>query len=109
MHQGGPEPLSDSAASRQRVVVVIGASNGIGRAPAHALAGVLASPEKVAAAIVRALDRPRREVSLGLANPVMVLGFRALPAAFDVLVTPLMQRASASWIAPAGPPRVRSG
>lgn len=48
-------------------------------------------PEKVAAAIVKALETPRREVSLGLANPVMVLGFRALPAAFDVLVTPLMR------------------
>lgn len=48
-------------------------------------------PERVAAAVVRALDRPRREISLGLANPVMVLGFRALPGAFDVLVTPLMR------------------
>lgn len=49
------------------------------------------APEKVAAAIVKALDRPRREVSVGLANPVMVLGFRALPGVFDVLVTPLMR------------------
>lgn len=49
-------------------------------------------PEKVASAIVRALDRPRREVSLGLANPVMVLGFRLLPGLYDVLVTPLMRR-----------------
>jgi NAD(P)-dependent dehydrogenase (short-subunit alcohol dehydrogenase family) len=48
-------------------------------------------PEKVAAAVVRALDRPRREISLGLANPVMVLGFRLLPGVFDVLVTPLMR------------------
>ena len=49
-------------------------------------------PEKVAAAIVKALESPRREVSVGLANPVMVLGFRLLPAVFDVLVTPLMRR-----------------
>jgi len=42
-------------------------------------------------ALVRALDRPRREISLGLTNPVIVLGFRALPAVFGVLVTPLMR------------------
>jgi short-subunit dehydrogenase len=53
-------------------------------------------PEKIAAAIVKALDRPRREVSVGLANPVMVLGFRALPGAFDRLVTPLMRLAGQS-------------
>lgn len=49
-------------------------------------------PEKVADAIVEALESPRREISLGLANPVMVLGFRLLPAVFDGLVTPLMRR-----------------
>jgi NAD(P)-dependent dehydrogenase (short-subunit alcohol dehydrogenase family) len=48
------------------------------------------SPEKVAAAIVKAFDNPRRTISLGLANPVMVLGFRTLPGVFDRLVTPLM-------------------
>jgi NAD(P)-dependent dehydrogenase (short-subunit alcohol dehydrogenase family) len=48
-------------------------------------------PEKIAEAIVDALDKPRREISLGLANPVMVLGFRAVPAVFDLLVTPLMR------------------
>jgi NAD(P)-dependent dehydrogenase (short-subunit alcohol dehydrogenase family) len=48
-------------------------------------------PEKVARAVLRALDRPRREISVGVANPVVVLGFRALPAVFDVLVTPLMR------------------
>lgn len=53
-------------------------------------------PEKIAQAIVRALDKPRRELSLGLANPVMVLGFRLLPAVFDVLVTPLMRLAGQS-------------
>lgn len=47
-------------------------------------------PERVAAAVAAALERPRREVSVGLANPVMVLGFRLLPAVFDVMVTPLM-------------------
>jgi NAD(P)-dependent dehydrogenase (short-subunit alcohol dehydrogenase family) len=48
-------------------------------------------PEKAAGVIVAALDRPRREVSLGWANPVMVFGFRALPGVFDALVTPLMR------------------
>jgi NAD(P)-dependent dehydrogenase (short-subunit alcohol dehydrogenase family) len=48
-------------------------------------------PEKVARAIVRCLDRPRRDVSVGLANPIAILGFRTLPAVFDTLVTPLMR------------------
>ena len=48
-------------------------------------------PEKVAAAVVRALEQPRREVSVGLANHAMVLGFRLVPGLFDVLVTPLMR------------------
>jgi hypothetical protein len=42
--------------------------------------------------IVDALERPRREVSVGLANHLMVLGFRFLPGVFDRLVTPLMDR-----------------
>lgn len=53
-------------------------------------------PERIAQAIVVALERPRREISLGPANPVMVLGFRALPAVFDRLVTPLMRVAGQS-------------
>lgn len=48
------------------------------------------APETVAAAVVDALDRPRREVSVGLANGLMVAGFRLLPAVFDRLVGPLM-------------------
>jgi len=48
-------------------------------------------PEKVARAAVRALARPRRESSVGVANHVMVAGFRLLPAVFDVLATPLMR------------------
>jgi NAD(P)-dependent dehydrogenase (short-subunit alcohol dehydrogenase family) len=48
-------------------------------------------PEKVARAILRCLDHPHREVSVGLANPITVLGFRTLPAVFDALVTPLMR------------------
>jgi NAD(P)-dependent dehydrogenase (short-subunit alcohol dehydrogenase family) len=47
-------------------------------------------PEKVARAVVRAIARPRRETSVGLANGLTVTGFRFLPGIFDVLVTPLM-------------------
>lgn len=48
-------------------------------------------PEKVAAAAVRALWSPKREVMVGPLNGVVVAGFRLLPAVFDVLVTPLMR------------------
>lgn len=48
-------------------------------------------PEKVARAAVRALGRPRRETSVGLANHLVVTGFRMAPAAFDAIVTPLMR------------------
>jgi len=49
------------------------------------------SPERVARAVVAAVERPRRETSVGLANPIAVLGFRALPGVYDLLVTPLMR------------------
>jgi hypothetical protein len=49
------------------------------------------SPERVARAVVAAVARPRRETSVGLGNPVAVLGFRLLPGAYDRLVTPLMR------------------
>lgn len=49
------------------------------------------SPERVARAVAEALERPRREVSVGLANPLAVLGFRLLPGVYDTLVTPLMR------------------
>jgi NAD(P)-dependent dehydrogenase (short-subunit alcohol dehydrogenase family) len=48
-------------------------------------------PEKVAAAILGVLHKPARDRSVGVANPLVVLGFRLLPAVFDVLVTPLMK------------------
>lgn len=47
-------------------------------------------PQKVAGAVVRALDHPRRERSVGVANHVVVGGFRLSPAVFDLIVTPLM-------------------
>ena len=49
------------------------------------------SPEKVARAAVKALRRPRREVSVGLADHISILGFRLAPAVFDRIVTPLMR------------------
>ncbi len=49
------------------------------------------SPERVAAGVERCLERPARDLDVGPANLVTVLGFRALPAVFDLLVTPLME------------------
>ncbi len=48
-------------------------------------------PEKVAAAILRVLHRPARDRSVGLANHLVIAGFRFLPTVFDILVTPLMK------------------
>jgi NAD(P)-dependent dehydrogenase (short-subunit alcohol dehydrogenase family) len=48
-------------------------------------------PDKVARAVVRAIERPRRETSVGLANGLTVFGFRFLPGLFDLLVTTLME------------------
>jgi short-subunit dehydrogenase len=49
------------------------------------------SPAKVARAVVGALHRPRRELSVGSANHLSVLGFRMVPGVFDRIVTPLME------------------
>ena len=49
------------------------------------------SPERVAEAIHRCLERPRRHVQVGPANRLTVLGFRLLPAVFDRIVGPLVQ------------------
>ncbi len=48
--------------------------------------------DRVAQAVSDVIDRPRREVGIGVANPLMVLGFRALPGVFDALVGPLFGR-----------------
>lgn len=48
-------------------------------------------PEKVARAIVAALDHPQREIGIGFANPFMVAGFRLLPGLFDTIVGPMMR------------------
>src|SRR5215218_9582845 len=49
------------------------------------------TPQRVARKIVATLDRPQRQVHAGFANPVIVAGFRLLPAVYDVLVGPLMK------------------
>jgi hypothetical protein len=49
-------------------------------------------PEKAARRIVSLLDQPRRDLDIGWSNRVMVLGFRMVPAVFDVLVGPLAAR-----------------
>lgn len=48
-------------------------------------------PEKVAAKVVTALDKPGRDIPAGPVNWVMVAGFRMLPAVYDVLVGPMMR------------------
>ncbi|WP_083268546.1 SDR family NAD(P)-dependent oxidoreductase [Lentzea guizhouensis] len=54
------------------------------------------SPDRVAAAIVRLADRPRRHVSVpvGPANPGIITGFRCLPSLYDRLVGPLFRLAA---------------
>lgn len=65
------------------------------------------SPERVARAVVDAVRRPRREISVGPGNPVAVLGFRLLPGVYDRLVTPLMRLGGVSRDpAPASPGNV---
>ncbi|MFG2046885.1 SDR family NAD(P)-dependent oxidoreductase [Micromonospora sp. NPDC048935] len=51
----------------------------------------VASPQRVARAVVDCVDRPRREVSVGRLNVVLRAGFTVLPGVYDVLVGPLMR------------------
>ncbi|AGL20162.1 short-chain dehydrogenase/reductase sdr [Actinoplanes sp. N902-109] len=48
--------------------------------------------ERMGAAVVRLADRPRRELSVGLANGFTEFGFTVFPPLYDVLVGPLMSR-----------------
>jgi NAD(P)-dependent dehydrogenase (short-subunit alcohol dehydrogenase family) len=50
------------------------------------------SPQRVARAVLSTLDRPRRQVQAGFLNPIVVAGFRLLPALYDRLVGPLLHR-----------------
>jgi hypothetical protein len=49
------------------------------------------TPQRVARKIAATLDRPRRQVHAGFANPLVVAGFRLFPAVYDVLVGPLLR------------------
>ncbi|SCL32783.1 Short-chain dehydrogenase [Micromonospora nigra] len=51
----------------------------------------IATPQRVARAVVACADRPRREVSVGRINLLMRAGFTALPTVYDLLVGPLMR------------------
>ncbi|MCZ7375645.1 SDR family NAD(P)-dependent oxidoreductase [Micromonospora sp. WMMC250] len=56
----------------------------------------VASPQRVARAIVHCVDRPRREVSVGRLNVLLRAGFTVLPGVYDILVGPLMRAAGLS-------------
>jgi NAD(P)-dependent dehydrogenase (short-subunit alcohol dehydrogenase family) len=49
------------------------------------------SADRVARAVLARLERPRRLVHSGFANPVVVAGFRLFPAVYDTLVGPLLK------------------
>ncbi len=58
-----------------------------GKAP-----GYVQSAEDVAARVLSALDRPRRQVQSGPLNRAVRLGFRAAPGLFDLAVGPAMRQ-----------------
>ncbi|MCW2675652.1 MAG: Short-chain dehydrogenase/reductase [Modestobacter sp.] len=49
------------------------------------------TPERVARAIVARVANPRRLKQSGIANPVIIAGFRLFPPVFDALVGPLLK------------------
>jgi NAD(P)-dependent dehydrogenase (short-subunit alcohol dehydrogenase family) len=49
------------------------------------------SPRRMAGAIVRLADRPRKEMSVGVTNRLIEFGFAAMPPVYDALVGPLMR------------------
>ena len=49
-------------------------------------------PDRVARACLRAVDHPRRQVHVGPANRITVLGFRLLPGVYDRLAPLLVRR-----------------
>ena len=49
-------------------------------------------PDRVARACLRAIDHPRRQVHVGPANRLTVLGFRLLPGVYDRLAPLLVRR-----------------
>jgi short-subunit dehydrogenase len=61
------------------------------------------TPEKVAARILKTVDKPRKRVQVGLTNDVMRLGFNTMPALFDLLVGPLFSAAAQDRTQPVAP------
>lgn len=53
-------------------------------------------PERAAETIAKLIERPRKNVSVpvGPANPVVITGFRLMPALYDVMVGPLFRLAA---------------
>jgi len=49
------------------------------------------TPERVARAVVDRVANPRRLKQSGIANPVIIAGFRLFPPVFDALVGPLLR------------------
>ena len=49
------------------------------------------SPRRVGRAILAVADRPRRLKQSGIANPLVIAGYRLLPPVFDALVGPLLR------------------
>jgi NAD(P)-dependent dehydrogenase (short-subunit alcohol dehydrogenase family) len=49
------------------------------------------TPERIARRIEARLARPRRLVQAGVLNPLVIAGFRLLPAVYDALVGPLLR------------------
>jgi short-subunit dehydrogenase len=50
------------------------------------------SPEAVARSIVQSWDNPQRRLNVGVANPLMSVGFALLPWVYDTIVGPLFSR-----------------
>ena len=51
----------------------------------------IVSPERVAGAVLKVLQRSRRDRPVGPLNGLIVAGFRMFPPVFDTIVTPLMR------------------
>jgi NAD(P)-dependent dehydrogenase (short-subunit alcohol dehydrogenase family) len=49
------------------------------------------TPERVARAVIARIAAPRRLKQSGFANPLIIAGFRLLPAVYDALVGPLLR------------------
>ncbi|QNN53462.1 SDR family NAD(P)-dependent oxidoreductase [Nocardioides mesophilus] len=63
----------------------------------------VASPEKVAKAVLHQVEHGRGRSQVGIANNVMRFGFTAMPWAFDVLVGPLFTLAAKDRTTPVEP------